>query len=205
MPPLRPVSTVPLALALAIAGGCTQSDDADTTAAADESSGAADSSSGDASTGDLDAMYDCVDPMFTTLGPLVGPGYDEAMGGLLEPKVESYLISTTIALPYPEKVEDFLEVSTGVQTAIEASEVVAWQLAFEPTCGFFRTMTVWRDPGDMVAFVGTPAHAEAIARSNELVLTGKVTHWPLPADQFPPTWDMARAELVDVSPFGGGY
>lgn len=171
------------------------------TPATDESSGEA----GDSTTGSIDALFDCDDAMLTPIGPLVGPGYDEAMGGLLEPVAATYVISTTMALPYDDKVQDFLDMSGQVEAATAEAGVVAVQLAFEPQCGFFRTLTVWRSPGEMAAFVASPVHAMAIQRSSELVLAGKVTHWELAADEFPPTWDMAKAELVAVSPFGGGY
>lgn len=181
--------------------GCTADDDGDDNAgdASSSSSAAADESSSTGS--DLDALYDCVDPGIVEARPLVGPGFDPAMGGLVAPLQDTYIVSSTQVLVKPEMQNDFNELVGQVIAEIDGSDgMVAYSLSIEPTCGFARTLSVWRDAESMVAFATSDAHAMAVARTNEVAITGKVTHWTLAADAFPPTWDSAREELAKVTP-----
>lgn len=206
--------------ALAIAGGCEKDDDDDDAAGdGEDSSGAADDAADDAaatdggstesgdesSTGiDLDQYYDCVETMIVEARPLVGPGYDAEMGGLLEPMQDEYIVSATTLLVRPEEQEDFFAVVAEVTAQLDQTEgMVAYSLALEPTCGFSRTLSIYRSEEAMMSFSTSQAHAMAIARSSELGITGKVTHWTLPASEFPPTWEMANEKLAAEPPFGG--
>jgi hypothetical protein len=200
-------------LALALASGCPSddddaaddaADDDDDGASTDDGVGTTDDGAAESSTGvDLDALYDCVDPMITEARPLVGPGYDPAMGGLVDPQ-ETYIVSATQILVRPEKQQDFFEVAGQVSAELDETEgMVAYALAIEPTCGFSRTISVYRSQESMIGFVASEAHSIAIQRSDELGITGKVTHWEMSADEFPPTWDDAREHLAEISPFGG--
>ncbi len=202
-------------LALALASGCANDDgdavddaaDDDDTAgddAADDDATTTDDGADESSTGlDLDALYDCVDPMITEARPLVGPGYDPAMGGLVDPQ-ETYIVSATQILVRPEKQQEFFEVASAVAAELDQSEgMVAYSLAIEPTCGFSRTISVYRSQEAMIGFVASEAHSMAMERSNELGITGKVTHWEMSADEFPPTWDHAREHLAEIAPFDG--
>lgn len=201
---------------LALASACTKDDEdendaaADDAAADDDGSSTADAggdSSGDGasagSTGaDIDALWDCVDPMVAEFRPLVGPGYDAAMGGLLEPISESYIVATTKVIVDEPSQDAFLELSGEVTATLEASPgLVAYTLGREPTCGFWRTLSVVRTQEDMMAFVYSDAHSQAIARSGELTVTGKTDAWVLPAADFPPTWAMADERLLAIEPF----
>lgn len=205
-------------LALAIASGCASDDDDDD--AADDAADDGDDTSGDdaadddaattegagdeSSTGiDLDMLYDCEDANLTEARPLVGPGYDPAMGGLVDPQ-ETYIVSATQILVRPEKQQQFFEVASAVSAELDQSEgMVAYALAIEPTCGFSRTISVYRSEEAMIAFVASEAHSMAIEQSAELGITGKVTHWEMPADEFPPTWDSVREKLAETEPFSG--
>ena len=182
--------------------GCKADDDGDDNAgdaSSSSSSAAADESS--STTSEVDALYDCVDPMIVEARPLIGPGYDPSMGGLIAPLQDTYIVSSTQVLVKPEAGADFNELVGQVIAEIEASEgMVAYSLANDTNCGFARTMSVWRDAESMVAFATSDAHANAVARTNEVAITGKVTHWAVAADAFPPTWDTAREELAKVAP-----
>ncbi len=207
----KPLSCSAL-FALFLLFGC--SDDADPAAddsAADDSSGSADESSGAATAGDgssstgtdIEGLYDCVDPGLVEARPLVGPGYDPGMGGLVAPLQDEYLVSSTVILVKPEMENDFNMLVGQITATLDGSAgMVAYSLAIEPTCGFARTITVWRSEADMMGFVLSDAHATAMARTTELAVTGKVTKWELAADAFPPTWDAAREQLAMVAPFG---
>jgi len=126
------------------------------------------------------------------------------MGGLLEPLQGEYIVSATTILVRPEEQEDFFAVVGEVTAELDQTDgMVAYSLAIEPTCGFSRTLSIYRSEEAMVAFATSQAHAMAIARSTELGITGKVTHWTLSAEEFPPTWEMANEKLAEISPFGG--
>jgi len=213
------------ALTLALASGCPSDDDDDEAAddaaddgtedaddddadddaaSTDDDAGTTDDGAADSSTGlDLDALYDCEDPMITEARPLVGPGYDPAMGGLVDPQ-ETYIVSATQILVRPEKQQEFFEVASAVSAELDQTDgMVAYALAIEPTCGFSRTISVYRSQEAMIGFVASEAHSIAIQQSGELGITGKVTHWEMSADEFPPTWETAREHLAEIAPFDG--
>ncbi len=167
------------------------------TAGGDEASSTASESS--VSGPKPDPAYDCVEPSLSVARPLSGPGYDPDVG-LVDPQ-ESYIVSTTQILPRPDKQADFLALAADSTAAADATPgVVAISLAIEPTCGFARTISVWRDIPSMLKFVASDAHAEAIARSFEVGATGRVMHFEVRADEMPITWEAAIARLADVPP-----
>jgi quinol monooxygenase YgiN len=170
----------------------------------DDGAGTTDDGAGDeSSTGvDIDALYDCVDPMPIEARPLVGPGYDPEMGGLIDPQ-ETYIVSSTMIYVRPEKQADFFEEVGKVTAELDQSEgMVAYSLALDTECGFSRTLSIYRSQEEMTAFAGSAPHAHAVVRANELGVTGKVTHWELSGAEFPPTWDMAKEKLAEIDPFG---
>ncbi|MFO0632702.1 MAG: antibiotic biosynthesis monooxygenase [Nannocystaceae bacterium] len=165
--------------------------------ASDGSSGA--SSGADATTADLDALYDCVDPGLVEARPLSGPGFDPATG--LVDAQDSYVVSTTQILPIPEHNDRFLALVAAVGDQLESQPgLVAYALAVEPTCGFARTMSVWRDETSMLAFVGSGAHADAMTQTFEVGVTGRVTHFVATAEQMPISWELAIASIAEVEP-----
>lgn len=165
--------------------------------ASDGSSGA--SSGADATTADLDALYDCVDPGLVEARPLSGPGFDPATG--LVDAQDSYVVSTTQILPIPEHNDRFLALVADVGDQLESQPgLVAYALAVEPTCGFARTMSVWRDETSMLAFVGSGAHADAMTQTFEVGVTGRVTHFVATAEQMPISWELAIASIAEVEP-----
>jgi hypothetical protein len=201
-----------LMMLLALATACTadddddpaQNDDESTEAVADDDSdgSSSDGSADESSTGvDVDALWDCNETMLLEARPLVGPGYDAEMGGLLEPLQDTYVVATTKVFVPPQKQEDFLGLADTVTLELDATPgMVAYGLSFESTCGFFRTLSVYRSEEEMYGFVLSDPHAVAMSRYSELVTTGKTTSWVLPADEFPPTWAMADDHLDPISP-----
>lgn len=173
----------------------------DSTAAG--SSGGGDSS-GDATTattgGDPQDAYACVDPDFTVNMPLAGPGYDPD-SGLVDPQA-TYVLSTTQALPRPEKLAEFGQlVGAAGMAAAQAPGLVAISFASEPNCGFQRTLTIWRDEAAMMAFVVGPEHAAAMSRASEVLLTGRTTHLTIDAAQVETGWEAALTAVADAPGF----
>lgn len=171
---------------------------ASSTGAADET-GEDGTSTGDAI--DVDALYECEEPELVVVQPLVGPGIDPETGALLEPLQDEYVLHTTQIWVRPEEFERFLALGMAVGEQLGQTDgLVGFGLAYEPTCGFQRTMGIWRDEQSMLAFVGSGAHAEAMTMTREVSLTGRTTHWVAGADQMPLTWEMALEALADVEP-----
>ncbi len=193
-----------ITLAFALACACTNDDDDDPTAADGQETGAIDPEStgaADGSTGpDVDALWDCVEPAMAEARPLSGPGYDPAMG-LLEPVQGTYLVATTKVWVPESNQEEFLQLSTAVAQELDQTPgMVAYALGFEPTCGFFRTLSVYRSEAEMVSFVVSDVHALAMSRYSELVVTGKAASWEISAEAFPPTWASADERLAAEDP-----
>lgn len=197
-----------LALAALLALGCPADDDPDDGVGEDSSSAATptdDSSTAAADSGsttgpDIDALFECSEPI-SDARPLSGPGYDPATG-LLEPVQDSYVVSTTQILPRPEATQDFFALVAEVTADLEQRDgMVAYALGFEPACGFARTIAVWRDEAAMLAFAAGDVHRSAVARTYEVGVTGRVTHFTVSADEMPVTWDVAAAHVAEIAPF----
>ncbi len=163
--------------------------------------GDADATDGSSGGGATDAVYDCVDPDFAVGQPLAGPGLDPAQG-LLEPVQDTYVVSSTqlYVNPDTDSQAEFLQLVGSVNTQLQEAEgLVAVSFAFEPNCGFNRTLSVWRSIEDMNRFATTGAHAVAMSRTLDISATGKVTHWEVSADAIP-TWEDAVAYMNTIDP-----
>jgi len=150
---------------------------------------------------DVDALYDCEEPDFQVIQPLSGPGIDPETGALLEPLQDDYVLHTTQILVMPDQLEPFFALNMPIfEQLAQTDGLIGFALATEPTCGFSRTMGVWRDEQSLLAFVGSGAHAQAMARAREVSITGRTTSWVVTADQLPLTWEMALAAIAEVEP-----
>lgn len=203
-----------LGLSLGLAGAC-GSDDvseamANSSTSSDVSSGidsSTDVTSGDQSDGgssgtvpDFEQAYACIDADFAEVAPLAGPGYDPG-AGLLDPIQDTYFVHTTQILVRPDKQAEFqATVGEIVGQLMQSAGLVAVAFASEPNCGFARTLGVWRSEEEMYAFVISGAHAEAMAQTTELSLTGKTTSWSATAAEIPVTWAAAMEKLAAVEP-----
>jgi hypothetical protein len=195
-------TTTKIALGVLLLAACEEDDgtDEDTMAADTGETGEAEESGSSSGEEDFSELYDCVDPMMLEVQPLAGPGFDPEMG-LLPPMQENYVASSTMIMVKPDQMGLFFELVGAVNEQLMATDgFVAMSLATDPTCGWARTLTVWRDETAMYTFVVNGAHAEAMNRTWEVAITGKVVSWPMTAAEMPPTWDTAKAQLAAVEP-----
>lgn len=187
-------SLVYLTLACLCACGDASSESAD----ASSSGSSSDPSGG--STGDPQDAYACVDPDLTINMPLAGPGYDPD-SGLVDPQA-TYVLSTTQALPRPEKLAEFGQLAGAAgMAAAQTPGLVAISFASEPNCGFQRTLTIWRDEAAMMAFVVSPEHATAMNAASEVLLTGRTAHLTIDAAQVANAWDAALTAVAEAPGF----
>lgn len=172
------------------------------TTACGEGSSAVDQTSETDETGEPDSPYTCEDPGVQEFQPLSGVGYDPVQG-LLDPDQSSYVVHTTQILVAPEAMPQFIADVQAIAAQLAQTEgLVAYGLGSDTTCGFQRTIGIWRDTTSMFAFVGSGAHAEAMSHTLELSSTGKTTFWTLDASEFPIDWDDAKLRLAEVEPSG---
>lgn len=190
-----------LLLALCACTGDQGDDSGETTGAATtETTGEPGPTTGEATTGgESTGEPACVEDDLVTVD-FRGPGYDADMGGLLPPLQDTYLVSTTVLVLRPDKLNDFLTVVTKMFAVLEANPgFVGYSLASSEKCGTQRTMTVWRDEDSMVAFVVTPEHQAGVGMALELSTTGTVTAWDATQAEIPVAWADAIAR-VDALP-----
>jgi heme-degrading monooxygenase HmoA len=192
-----------ITMGVLLLAACEENQDADDGAMQVEETGAVEETGSSGGEMNFDELYDCIDEEVLEIAPLAGPGWD-GDAGLLDPVQENYVASTTMIMVKPEQQGLFLELVGGVQEQLASTDgFVAMSLATDPNCGWARTLTVWRDETSMYTFVATGAHAEAMNRTWEVAVTGKVASWPIAASEMPPTWAAAQAQLAAVEPLGG--
>ena len=156
-------------------------------------------------TSDSDAeileLYDCVEPNLAA-SPLMGPGYNPEMG-LLDPVADSYVAHTTqiyVREDDPSAAEFDEHVNTIVEELMQSEGLIAYSLGGDPTCGFARTLGVWRDEESMLAFAFSDAHVAAMVVASSLALTDRVTHWDITADDLPDLWTQALEQIEGIQP-----
>jgi hypothetical protein len=193
-------TTTKIALGVLLLAACEEEDGgADEGAMAEDTGDAEDTGSSSSSGENFDELYACQDAEVLEFQALAGPGYDPETG-LVEPQ-ENYVVSSTMIMVKPDHMGLFFELVGAVNEQIMTTDgFVAMALASDPNCGWARTLTVWRDETAMYSFVVNGAHAEAMNRTWEVAITGKVTSWPITASQMPPTWETAREKLAEIEP-----
>ncbi|MRG97494.1 antibiotic biosynthesis monooxygenase family protein [Polyangium spumosum] len=126
--------------------------------------------------------------------PLQGAGVDAE--GKLAPG--TYLVSSTYIhrKGTPESDAKFGELVGPIVQALQSQPgLVAFQLGTSASCSAGRTLTVWEDEEAMYQFVGSPAHAEAMARTGEVSRGDSVvTSWQ--DDERGATWEKALEKLA---------
>lgn len=146
--------------------------------------------------------YDCVEPELQVGVPLAGPGYDPETG-LIDPQDE-YVAHTTQLLVAPEGMAMFEEDIERILAQLMVTPgLVAVSFASEPTCGFVRTLGIWRSQEAMVAFVTSGAHADAMSNGMSYTITGRTTHWTVSSEEVPVPWEVAVERISDVPPLAG--
>jgi quinol monooxygenase YgiN len=154
-------------------------------------------------TGDPDTTGEplpaCVEDDFIA-EPFAGPGYHPEMG-LQGPPQDTYLVSSTVLAPRPEKMQEFFDTAGAMVPVLLANPgLVGFSLGTSAKCGTARTLAVWRDQEAMMAFVVSPEHAAAVSAASELSSTGTITSWQVTAAEIPVDWDTAREKLAGVAP-----
>lgn len=179
-------------------------DPTSSTGASDPTSSTGDSSTGDSSTGfDPSQLYGCKEEVFGA-APLAGPGYDAAMGGIVGPLQDSYVLHTTQIYIRPEQGQTFGMLAQAVgEEAAKTEGLIAFSVGSDNGCGVARTMGIWASEEAMYTLVMSEAHAKAMAATLDVSYTGRVTHWKATAAEANAyTWDVARAKIADVEPSG---
>ena len=193
-----------IAFALLLLTACEEDDGNDEGAMAEETGEPGESEGSGSTTGgemNFDELYACEDPEPLVVQPLAGPGWDPETNAPVDPEIQNYVVSSTMIMVKPDQMGLFFELVGGVSEQIMATDgFVAMSLATDAECGWARTLTVWRDETAMYSFVVNGAHAQAMQRTSEVAITGKVTSWPATASELPPTWATARAKLAEIEP-----
>jgi hypothetical protein len=142
-------------------------------------------------------LQTCVEDDFMSQ-PLAGSGYNPEQG-LLEPRQETYVASTTFLILNPEQGQRFQELVGAIMADLQTREgLVAMSLGSSQKCGTARTMTLWKSQEAMMDFVFSPAHTDAMAEANVVGLNGATTSWEVAADEVPMSWELARTKIAEV-------
>ncbi len=78
----------------------------------------------------------------------------------------------------------------------KAPGFVGFQLGASTKCHYARTLTVWKDMDSMMTFVMSANHVNAMSHASEASDAGATTNWEIASADFPPTWAMARQEIL---------
>lgn len=192
------------ALALLLATACDAADPDDT---AVEASSTADDGSTSDSTGDstddgptAQALFDCDTGAFAISKPLVGPGFDPARGGVLGALQPTYVVHTTQLFLDPERIAEFQAIADPVSVQLDQTEgLLAYSYAGDQGCGEASTLAIWESEAAMYRFVSSGAHAQAMARADEVGLAGRVAHWTVTgAEANAIDWEVARARIREA-------
>lgn len=110
-----------------------------------------------------------------------------------------YVVSTTyLRLPLRRSaVARFSELSVPMEDELRANTgLVRATTRVSGSCNTARTLSVWKSEADMYRFVGSPAHARAMAAVAEVSRGGSVTtHWN--ASEAEATWQVATRKLAE--------
>ncbi|MCA2976774.1 MAG: hypothetical protein INH41_28425 [Myxococcaceae bacterium] len=138
-----------------------------------------------------------VDETACTKAQLEADGRDSAPLAALPPG--QYVVSTTyLRLPLRRSaLARFSELTAPMEDELRANAgLVRVTTRLATSCNTARTLTVWRTEADMYRFVGSPAHARAMAATPEVSRGGSVTtHWS--ASEAEATWQVATRKLAE--------
>ncbi len=149
------------------------------------------------------ALYDCEETAFAEAKPLSGPNFDLSMGGFLtEPATDTFVVHATQIYFTEEQYDPFYAMAGKVIGELASTEgLIAWTVGGDDACGVARTMGLWESEEALYKFIATGAHAEAMAKTTELSLTGRTTHFTVSKEEAEAlSWDVARQKLEAIEP-----
>jgi hypothetical protein len=149
------------------------------------------------------ALYDCEEAAFGEAKPLSGPNFDLSMGGFLtEPTSDTFVVHATQIYFTEEQYDPFFAMAGKVIGELANTEgLIAWTVGSDDTCGVARTMGLWESEEALYKFIATGAHAEAMAKTTELSITGRTTHFTVTKEEAEAlSWDVARQKLEAIEP-----
>ena len=164
---------------------------------------AADETLGGSTGADPNAAFECDEELVVGL-PLFGPGIDPETGAFTG-TADSYVVSTTqiIVRDDDDARARFDELVGAIIPELMMSEgLVGMSFASEDGCSSQRTLTIWADTESMYRFVSTNAHTAAMAETGMIGDAARVLHWVQPAEDGPPSWEQALAEIDTVGDAG---
>jgi len=175
-----------------------------TTSTSSSSTSGSDTSASDTTAGEtVDASaYDCVEtePM---IQPLFGNHWDPETESIIGETQATYVVHTTQAYVPAETAQMFADLSYQVVEQLYTTPgLIAVGFMTEPNCGFSRTVGIWTSEQAMYDFVVSGAHANAMAQTASLNLSGRVAHFEVPAEDLPLSWDTIRERIGAIEPFG---
>jgi heme-degrading monooxygenase HmoA len=151
---------------------------------------------------EVQALYDCEETDFEPTTSLDGPGWDRDQGTLLEPSQQAYVVHTTQLILKPDTDTMLLNLTGKIIGQLqETPGFIAFALAGSEACNNVRTMGIWASEEAMYGMVNTGAHAEAMAETTNISLSGRVTHWMATPEELEAlSWDEAKSRIADVVP-----
>ncbi len=128
----------------------------------------------------------------TTSIELSGPGVDPDTGKLTP---GTYHVATTYLALQPGKLDTVLELSGPIiESSFSLPGFVAMTIVGSESCNTLRTLTVWETEQAMFAFVASPSHARAMAKTSEVSRGSSNTiTWDGDVDSV--SWDEAARRL----------
>lgn len=178
-----------------LAGGCDRD-------SPESNDGLESSDTGSTQEDDFEARFACVESELQ-VEPLFGPGWDSETNTLIGEPQDTYVVHTTQALVPLEGLQPFVAMSQDVVAQLMVTPgLIAIGFASEPNCGFERTTGIWASEQAMYAFVGSGAHAEAMAQTANLQVAGRATHFEVAAGDLPLPWDTIISQISSIEPFG---
>ncbi|MGK4005270.1 hypothetical protein WMF31_21755 [Sorangium sp. So ce1036] len=124
---------------------------------------------------------------------LRGPGVDPETGAL---PPGNYLISTTYLALKPEMTQRAMELGGPIMQSLFTMKGLVGAATLQSTsCVSLRTLSVWESEEDMFAFVGSPAHANAMGHITSISRgSSNVISWE--ASEAQATWEEAARRLA---------
>jgi hypothetical protein len=163
----------------------------------DAATGSGAGGSGATTTDSIEAVTSCMDD--DIVDGFSGPGYDATKGGLQPPLQATYVAATTVLLQSTDPAKQMLFGQLVPPIVADVGKMpgfIGMQIGLSTKCRYARTLTVWKDMTSMMNFVMSPNHAKAMPQAAEASDGAATTNWELAAGDFPPTWAMARQQIL---------